>query len=75
MFGGSSLKELHTSPEKLTSAKIKCIAANTPMAQSLQTIFFRNQDRYSNDLGFNEPRLSETKLAEMCYLYRRTGLL
>ena len=23
--------------------------------------------------GVKEPRLSETKIAEMCYLYRRTG--
>ena len=24
--------------------------------------------------GVNEPRFSETKIAEMCYLYPRTGL-
>ena len=41
IFWGSSLKELHTSPENWLQQKSKCIAAKTPMAQVYKTFFFK----------------------------------
>ena len=43
------------------------------MAPSLQNVFFRNQDWHSDDLGSQRTPYFRNKIAEMCYLYRRTG--
>ena len=56
-------------PKNGLQQKSKRIAANVPMALVFKTLFFEIK------IGVKELRLSETKIAEMCYLYRITGLM
>ena len=69
-FWGSSLQELHTSPENWLRQKSDCIPMNNPTAQVYKSFF---ESRLAlRRLGIKKLRHSESIWAEMCYLYRRT---
>ena len=50
-FRGSSLKELHTSPENRLQQKSNCVSIKKIMAQEYKLVSFRNKIDVSTTLG------------------------
>ena len=61
-------------PKTCFSKKSKFIATNNPMARAYKSFFFRNSRLTFRQFGGGQGTPSfRNKIAERCYLYRRTG--
>ena len=62
-FWGSSLKELHTSPENWCQQKSKYIPMNNPIVQVYENVLFRHKIGIPTILGWKKKRYSEKKIS------------